>query len=176
VSYHDDNGGTHYDPVEANAICHAGCAIAEIKRLRAELNHASGEVPFVAGNLAHRIRVYRRTAMARIKEEAAARIEALTKLSGEWAGRCHTLRVEWAQTLAERDKAEARVAELEADAARYRWLRDNSAEQWEHPIVVSQTRHDRGVRYIGPVIGRALDAAIDAALARAAPTRGEGDR
>jgi hypothetical protein len=28
------DGQTHYDPVEANAVCHPECAIAEIKRLR----------------------------------------------------------------------------------------------------------------------------------------------
>ena len=31
-----DNGKTHYDPVEAGAICHDACAIAEIERLRDE--------------------------------------------------------------------------------------------------------------------------------------------
>ncbi len=31
------NGQTHYDPVEANAICHTECVIAEVKRLR-EIN------------------------------------------------------------------------------------------------------------------------------------------
>jgi len=51
---------------------------------------------------------------------------------------------------------------VERDAARYRWLRDTSAEQYEHPIAVSQTRTDVGMRYVGPVLGKALDDAIDA--------------
>ena len=29
-----DLGMTHYDPVEAQAVCHSECAIAEIERLR----------------------------------------------------------------------------------------------------------------------------------------------
>jgi len=50
------------------------------------------------------------------------------------------------------------------DAARYRWLRDNSAEQFAHPIVVSQDKRETGIRYFGPVIGKSLDKAIDAAI------------
>ena len=52
----------------------------------------------------------------------------------------------------------------DADAARYRWLRDNSAEQFAHPIVVSQDKRETGIRYFGPVIGKSLDKAIDAAI------------
>ena len=55
-------------------------------------------------------------------------------------------------------------AEVERDAERYRWLRDESIGQWEHPIAVSQTRSEIGMRYVGPLIGKELDAAIDAAM------------
>ena len=58
-----------------------------------------------------------------------------------------------------------RAAEDARDAERYRWLRDNSVSQWEHPIVVSQTRTEYGMRYVGPVCGRALDRSIDEAIA-----------
>lgn len=47
--------------------------------------------------------------------------------------------------------------------ARYRWLRDCSRGQWEHPIVVSQARSDVGMNYIGPIAGKELDDAIDKA-------------
>jgi pheromone shutdown protein TraB len=56
-----------------------------------------------------------------------------------------------------------RAAQLQADAARYRWLRDSSLGQWEHPIVVSQSRTPYGMRYVGPLMGAELDAAIDLA-------------
>ena len=57
-----------------------------------------------------------------------------------------------------------RIAELEKDAARYRWLRDRSHGQYTHPIVVSQTIHERGVVYVGPMLGDGLDTAIDNAM------------
>jgi hypothetical protein len=58
-----------------------------------------------------------------------------------------------------------RMAQEDAqDAARYRWLRDNSACQWDHPIVVSQSKGDWGMRYVGPLTSSSLDAAIDAAM------------
>lgn len=57
-----------------------------------------------------------------------------------------------------------RIRALEGDAERYRWLRDHSANQYEHPLVVSQTRTDYGVQYIGPLTGKSLDAAIDRAI------------
>lgn len=56
-----------------------------------------------------------------------------------------------------------RIRALEDDAERYRWLRDRSANQYEHPLVVSQTRMERGMQYVGPLTGRSLDAAIDKA-------------
>jgi hypothetical protein len=49
------------------------------------------------------------------------------------------------------------------DAARYRWLRDRSANQWEHPIAVTQRRATDRMQYIGPLTGENLDEAIDAA-------------
>jgi hypothetical protein len=49
------------------------------------------------------------------------------------------------------------------DAARYRLLRDKSASQWKHPIVVSQKQVGGCIRYLGPLSGAALDAAVDAA-------------
>lgn len=58
----------------------------------------------------------------------------------------------------------AALAESERDAARYRWLRDSSIGQFRHPIVVSQTKGEMGMLYVGPMIGFALDAAIDAAI------------
>lgn len=56
-----------------------------------------------------------------------------------------------------------RIRVLESDAERYRWLRDSSANQYEHPLVVSQKRTEHGMRYIGPLTGNALDVAIDKA-------------
>ena len=61
--------------------------------------------------------------------------------------------------------AVVRAREAMRDAARYRWLRDASAEQYDHPIAVTQTRSDVGMRYVGPVLGKVLDDAIDAAIA-----------
>jgi len=60
------------------------------------------------------------------------------------------------------------------DAERYQWLREKSIDQWEHPIVVTQERLERGMRYVGPVIGKALDAAIDAAILAKGGDQGEG--
>ena len=51
------------------------------------------------------------------------------------------------------------------DAARYRWLRDESVDQWEHPIVVSQSKMNDSMRYVGPLSAGVLDAAVDAAIA-----------
>lgn len=56
-----------------------------------------------------------------------------------------------------------RIRDLEKDADRYRWLRDSSANQYEHPLVVSQARTEYGMRYVGPLTGKSLDAAVDAA-------------
>lgn len=56
-----------------------------------------------------------------------------------------------------------RIQDLEDYADRYRWLRDCSANQYEHPLVVSQMRMEHGMRYVGPLTGKALDNAIDKA-------------
>lgn len=56
------------------------------------------------------------------------------------------------------------------DAERYRWLRNSSIGQWQHPVVVSQERvtYPRDhMRYLGPLCDAALDKAIDAAMAAA---------
>lgn len=53
------------------------------------------------------------------------------------------------------------------DAERYQWLRDKSMCQYEHPIVVSQKKNEYGIRYIGPLTGKALDTEVDAAIAQA---------
>lgn len=58
------------------------------------------------------------------------------------------------------------VEHLSRDALRYQWLRNLSVNQWQHPIVVSQERQDQGMRYVGPLIGESLDAAIDAAMGK----------
>lgn len=50
------------------------------------------------------------------------------------------------------------------DAARYRWLREKSLGQFEHPIVVSQKRVEHGMQYVGPLCLEALDKAIDSAM------------
>ena len=50
-----------------------------------------------------------------------------------------------------------------ADAERYRWLREHSANQYDHPLVVTQFCTGKKIQYRGPLIGKALDAAIDAA-------------
>lgn len=64
------------------------------------------------------------------------------------------------------DDVLAEVEALKRDAERYRWLRNNSLGQWEHPIVVSQTKRGMGMLYVGPLIGIELDKAIDAAMAK----------
>jgi hypothetical protein len=63
------------------------------------------------------------------------------------------------------EKLRQRCEELEADARRYRWLRDESLGQWQHPIVVHQHKFESlgTMRYIGPLIGNDLDTAIDRA-------------
>ena len=61
------------------------------------------------------------------------------------------------------DRNAEQNAALQKDAERYRWLRNDSFGQFVHPIVVSQTRTERGINYIGPVFYESLDAAIDAA-------------
>ena len=53
------------------------------------------------------------------------------------------------------------------DAARYRWLRDKSPGQFEHPIVVTQARAEYHMKYFGPLAYANLDKAIDAAIAKA---------
>jgi hypothetical protein len=65
------------------------------------------------------------------------------------------------------------IADCERDAARYGWLRDSSANQYEHPIALTQTRAETGMRYVGPVLGKALDDAIDAAMRGRSPHEGE---
>jgi hypothetical protein len=64
---------------------------------------------------------------------------------------------------AERDAALARVAELEKDAARYRWLRD---EGNPYAILVVGNQEKTGIK---PFYGIELDAAIDAALTKGQP-------
>jgi hypothetical protein len=56
------------------------------------------------------------------------------------------------------------VEGLRADSERYKWLRNSSAHQWTHPVVVSQERTEHGMRYLGPMTGKTLDSAIDAAI------------
>jgi hypothetical protein len=53
---------------------------------------------------------------------------------------------------------------VEKDAERYRWLREKSVGQWEHPIVVEQMRAMDRMQYIGPLSFDALDKRIDAAI------------
>ena len=57
------------------------------------------------------------------------------------------------------------IEQLEKDAARYRWLRNKSIDQWEHPLVVSQGYMFGKQTYYGPVIGEILDEQIDVAIA-----------
>ena len=56
---------------------------------------------------------------------------------------------------AEIEKLRQRCGELEANDRRYRWLRDESLGQWQHPIVVQQHKFESlgTMRYIGPLIG-----------------------
>ena len=61
-------------------------------------------------------------------------------------------------------------------AARYRWLRDRSGGQWVNPIVVGQKRSERRMLYTGPITGKSLDAAIDAAMGAEAPVGRVADR
>lgn len=65
-----------------------------------------------------------------------------------------------------KSKAESSAPEagLIKDAERYRWIRDKSLGQFEHPICVTQKRVERGMQYVGPLVGKPLDEAIDAAI------------
>jgi hypothetical protein len=61
--------------------------------------------------------------------------------------------------LREREEAADEIERLQADAARYRWLRDN------HRLSVDRYGDLVAGRYMGDAISRAdLDAAIDAAM------------
>ena len=61
-----------------------------------------------------------------------------------------------------------RDVDLVPDAKRYRWLRSKAAaNQYEHPIVVSQSLADGKMYYMGPMLGHPLDTAIDRAIASA---------
>jgi len=75
--------------------------------------------------------------------------------------RCEVLAKELAAVTAQRDS-------LRKDAERYRWLRDSSLGQWQHPIVVGQREMWGKVNYIGPLVDETLDKAIDAATREAA--------
>lgn len=55
------------------------------------------------------------------------------------------------------------LEEARRDAERYQWLREKSAGQWDHPIVVTQRRTGDHMTYTGPLIFDALDSMIDAA-------------
>lgn len=70
---------------------------------------------------------------------------------------------EYAYKAGDFQRLRAEVEALRADAERYRWLRESSANQWVHPLVVSQERTERGMHYAGPLTGRTLDAAVDEA-------------
>jgi hypothetical protein len=61
------------------------------------------------------------------------------------------------QALARENEAQARIAELEKDAARYRWLRDNHRSGGDHRLVWYLPRTEA-------LDANGLDAAIDAAL------------
>jgi hypothetical protein len=73
------------------------------------------------------------------------------------------LKEESRRLFADNIRLEAELDAARADAERYRWLRDNAAGQWEHPIVVSQKRQGDRMLYVGPLGFKELDAAIDAA-------------
>ena len=57
----------------------------------------------------------------------------------------------------------AAIAALVKDAQRYRWLRNESLGQWQHPIAVSQSLQAERMVYVGPLCLEALDKAIDEA-------------
>lgn len=55
---------------------------------------------------------------------------------------------------------------VQADANRYRWLRNKSLGQFTAPIAVSQKRTGDCMTYVGPLCGKELDSAIDAAISK----------
>ena len=136
------------EPFDALAELLSGCALA--KQAAAQHVGAQAAAPDVgeAGELVAKMR------------DRVARIRYIDESSRK-------LLIQAADTIERLSSAPtAAVAGQDArDAARYRWLRNHAARQFEHPIVVSQ-HHEvgRGMRYMGPMIGPALDAAIDAAL------------
>ncbi len=87
--------------------------------------------------------------------------ETLDALSGADAASKH-FTAKHAEATRENKALRVECEGLRKDAERYRWLRNHSANQWEHPVVVSQRRAAFDtMQYIGPLIGESLDAAID---------------
>ena len=132
--------------------------VAEIERLRAlwmAAEERAGHAEEAA--LSHAEKIERLRASLQIEKDAAALSYKNGMALGEQLHDCQcTVR-----------ELRAEVKAMRADAERYRWLRDNSAGQWEHPIVVTQRRQGHRMQYVGPLVFRELDAAIDAA--RSAP-------
>ena len=58
---------------------------------------------------------------------------------------------------------QARIAELEQDAARYRWLRDSRKSKSQNFLATLAVRHENGWSWRS-AIGEELDEAIDAAM------------
>ena len=98
--------------------------------------------------------------VAELRERLRAEADLWDK--NEWAGQ--TIRL-----LREAADALALLSEREADAERYRWLRDRpnqgakSADGYGILCVTDQPNNIP--RYLGPFCGEQLDAAIDAAMA-----------
>lgn len=73
----------------------------------------------------------------------------------------------WNRRASRDAEVEALKAEIEGlwkYAERYLQLRDKSLGQYIHPICVSQEQTEFGMRYIGPLVGSALDQALDCAI------------
>ena len=65
--------------------------------------------------------------------------------------------------LARIDAQQARITDLEQDAARYQWLRDRRQSKSENLLATLAVRHENGWSWRSAV-GEELDAAIDAAM------------
>ena len=71
---------------------------------------------------------------------------------------------DWARAAQELRRLHAQVEALEADAARYRWLRTGPAMTVTHDVSGAVLVHNHKTRFDG--FAKGLDAAIDAAIAK----------
>lgn len=107
----------------------------------------------------------------RLRELLSQAAFALPEMSGPVHERIHTLRLHWSDQLRASDArttaAEARLREVEKDAARYRWVRDLVFHGSDDFDLWYQIDVSWGDFHTNRTEAESLDAAADAALSRA---------